>query len=75
MFINDMVTDRKGRAYVGDCGMINQKEIMESTPGRIMLVDPTGKTEPRAVVESILFPNGMSFNKEQTKLYVVSTIL
>jgi sugar lactone lactonase YvrE len=68
--LNDMVVDRKGRAWVGDTGFVFGSDEPEK-PGALLLFDERGRV--RVVAEDIRFPNGIVISPDQKTLYVAET--
>ncbi|MBY8980788.1 MAG: SMP-30/gluconolactonase/LRE family protein [Candidatus Lokiarchaeota archaeon] len=66
---NDMVVDKKGRAYVGNCGFDFQTEQLK--PAEIILVTPEGKAQ--IVAENLAFPNGTIITPDDKTLIVAET--
>ena len=66
---NDMVVDKKGRAYVGNCGFDFQTEQLK--PAEIILVRPEGKAQ--IVAENLAFPNGTIITPDDKTLIVAET--
>jgi sugar lactone lactonase YvrE len=69
-WINDMVVDGKGRAYVGDFGF-DLWGGASPEPGGIVCVDVDGRA--RNVAEGLLFPNGMIVTPDGRTLIVAET--
>lgn len=67
--LNDMVVDRRGRAYVGNFGF----ELDEEAPCPTVLVrvDPDGAS--RVVADELMFPNGMAISADGATLVVAET--
>ncbi len=68
--LNDMVVDRRGRAYVGNFGF----DLMgggDPAPANLIRVDPDGAASIAA--EDLLFPNGSVITPEGTTLIVGET--
>lgn len=68
--INDMVVDKKGRAYVGNFGFdyINNKPFESA---EVILVSPQG--DARIVADNMEFPNGMIITPDDKTLIVAET--
>jgi len=69
-FVNDMVTDRSGGAYVGNFGF-NLFTGEPPAPAQIVRVDPAGRSSIAA--EQMLIPNGMVITADHTTLIVAET--
>ncbi|NHJ19431.1 MAG: 5-valerolactone hydrolase [Candidatus Lokiarchaeota archaeon] len=67
---NDMVVDKKGRAYVGSFGF-NYMEGEPFAPTRLVLVEPDGTA--RVVAEDMAFPNGAVITPDSKTLIVAET--
>lgn len=67
---NDMVVDRKGRAYVGNFGFDLWGHAPPS-PTRVVLVEETGSV--RVVAENLMFPNGMVITPDDKTLILSET--
>ncbi len=67
---NDMVVDRKGRAYIGNFGFDFAVGAPVS-PAEIVLVTPEGRA--RRVGEGLLFPNGTVITPDNHTLIVAET--
>jgi len=67
---NDMVVDRLGRAYVGNCGfdLIAQQPF---APAEIVLVTPDG--DARVVADDLAFPNGTVITPDGHTLIVAES--
>ncbi len=67
---NDMVVDKKGRAYVGNMGFdyFNDKPF---APTKLILVEPNG--DARVVVDNMAFPNGTVITPEDKTLIIAET--
>jgi len=67
---NDMVVDKKGRAYVGNMGFdyYNDKPF---APTNLILVEPNG--DARVVVENMAFPNGTVITPDDKTLIIAET--
>lgn len=67
---NDMVVDKKGRAYVGNMGFdyFNDKPF---APTKLILVEPNG--DARVVVENMAFPNGTVITPDDKILIIAET--
>jgi len=67
---NDMVVDKKGRAYIGNFGSdISSGEVPR--PAELILVDENG--QPRIVADNLQFPNGMVITPDEKTLIVGET--
>ncbi|MHA2289112.1 MAG: SMP-30/gluconolactonase/LRE family protein [Promethearchaeota archaeon] len=66
---NDMVVDKKGRAYVGNCGFDFQTEQLK--PAEIILVTPEGNAQ--IVADNLAFPNGTVITPDDKYLIVAET--
>jgi sugar lactone lactonase YvrE len=66
---NDMVVDKKGRAYVGNFGFNYQNERFK--PAEIILVTPEGNTQ--IVADKLAFPNGTVITPDDKTLIVAET--
>ena len=66
---NDMVVDKKGRAYVGNCGFDFQTEQLK--PAEIILVTPEGNAQ--IVADNLAFPNGTVITPDDKTLIVAET--
>ena len=69
--IDDMITDKAGRAYVGDLGFDLKSGIKSGPYGRIILVE-AGR-EPRVVADGLNFPNGIALSADGRQLVVAET--
>jgi sugar lactone lactonase YvrE len=67
---NDMVVDKKGRAYIGNFGF-DLAANAPVEPAEIVLVDPDGST--RVVAEELYFPNGTVITPDDRTLIVAET--
>jgi len=67
---NDMVVDKKGRAYVGNMGFdyFNDKPF---APTKLILVEPNG--DARVVVDNMAFPNGTVITPDDKTLIIAET--
>ncbi|WP_420473883.1 SMP-30/gluconolactonase/LRE family protein [Noviherbaspirillum sp. ST9] len=67
---NDMVVDRRGRAYVGNFGfdMLNREA---PRPTVLVMVEPDGRA--RVVADNLLFPNGCVITPDGSTLIVAET--
>ncbi len=67
---NDMVVDKKGRAYVGNMGFdyFNDKPF---APTKLILVEPNG--DSRVVVDNMAFPNGTVITPDDKTLIIAET--
>jgi len=66
---NDMVVDRKGRAYVGNFGFDYHKDRFK--PAEIILVTPEGNAQ--IVADNLAFPNGTVITPDHKTLIVAET--
>jgi sugar lactone lactonase YvrE len=66
---NDMVVDKKGRAYVGNFGFALPSE--EFTPAEIIMVTPEGNAQ--IVADNVIFPNGTVITPDNKTLIVGET--
>jgi len=68
---NDMVVDKKGRAYVGNMGFdyFNGKPF---EPTKLILVEPNG--DARVVADNMAFPNGTVITPDDKTLIIAETI-
>ncbi|NVM17328.1 MAG: SMP-30/gluconolactonase/LRE family protein [Candidatus Lokiarchaeota archaeon] len=66
---NDMVVDKKGRAYVGNCGFNFQTEQIK--PAEIILVTPEGNAQ--IVADNLAHPNGTIITPDDKTLIVAET--
>jgi len=67
---NDMVVDKKGRAYIGNFGF-DFAANAPVEPAEIVLVTPDGNA--RVVAEDVLFPNGTVITPDGQMLIVAET--
>lgn len=67
---NDMVVDKKGRAYIGNFGFdyFNNKPF---APTKLILVEPDGAA--RVVVDNMAFPNGTVITPDDKTLIIAET--
>ena len=67
---NDMVVDKKGRAYVGNFGFdyVNGEPF---APTNLILVNPNG--EARIVADNMAFPNGTVITPDDQTLIIAET--
>jgi sugar lactone lactonase YvrE len=70
-YLNDMVVDKKGRAYVGNMGFDFFSEKPEFVPAEIILVDPAG--DSKIVADNMAFPNGTVITPDDKTLIVGET--
>ncbi|MFX0178282.1 MAG: SMP-30/gluconolactonase/LRE family protein, partial [Candidatus Hodarchaeota archaeon] len=71
-YLNDMVVDTIGRAYVGNFGFdYFSAEKPEFVPAEIILVEPNGNS--RVVADNIAFPNGTVITPDGKTLIVSET--
>lgn len=68
--LNDMVVDRKGRAYVGEFGF-DLMGFADPTPGKLMRVDPDGSVT--VLDDDMRFPNGSVITPDGDTLIVGET--
>lgn len=69
---NDMIVDARGRTYFGAFGYDPTYEGAEALkPSAISMLSPGG--EPRAVADSLMFPNGMAITADGGTLVVAET--
>ncbi|WP_029144887.1 SMP-30/gluconolactonase/LRE family protein [Microbacterium luticocti] len=68
--LNDMITDRAGRAYVGNYGD-GAPPGEPIKPATLALVQPSG--EVTAAADDLYFPNGMVFRRGGAELVVAET--
>lgn len=70
VFLNDMVIDKKGRAYVGNFGFdyFNEKPF---APTKLILVYPNG--EAKVVADNMAFPNGTVITPDDKTLIIAET--
>jgi sugar lactone lactonase YvrE len=66
---NDMVVDKKGRAYVGNFGFNYQNERFK--PAEIILVTPNG--DAKIAADKLAFPNGTVITPDDKTLIVAET--
>ncbi len=69
---NDMVVDKKGRAYIGNFGFDIFVETPEARNTTLVLVDEHGA--PRIVANDLAFPNGMVITPDDRTLIVGETM-
>ena len=67
---NDMVVDKKGRAYVGNFGF-DWANTEPFKPAEIVLVEPNG--DSRIVARDMAFPNGTVITPDKSTLIVAET--
>jgi len=69
-YLNDMVVDKQGRAYIGNFGFdfFNNQTFV---PAEIILVNPNG--DFRVVVDDMAFPNGIVITPDDRTLVVGET--
>ncbi|MFX1326908.1 MAG: SMP-30/gluconolactonase/LRE family protein [Promethearchaeota archaeon] len=69
-YLNDMVVDKKGRAYIGNFGFdyFNRKPF---APAEIILVTPEG--DAKVVAANMAFPNGTVITSDDKTLIVAET--
>lgn len=68
---NDMVIDKRGRAYVGDFGY-DMSSGHAPSPGVLVLV-PLGGEAPRIVADQLHFPNGCAITPDGETLIVAES--
>jgi sugar lactone lactonase YvrE len=69
---NDMVVDKKGRAYIGNFGKdTNLGKDFHVGPAEIIMVTPDGKA--RVVADNMVFPNGMVITPDDKTLIVAES--
>jgi sugar lactone lactonase YvrE len=68
--LNDMVVDRRGRAYVGEFGF-DLMGFADPAPGKLMRVDPDGSVT--VLDDDMRFPNGMVITPDDGTLIVGET--
>ena len=68
---NDMVVDRRGRAYVGHFGYDISDPSANAKLAEILLVTPDGRA--RVVVDELAFPNGIVITPDGGTLIVAET--
>jgi sugar lactone lactonase YvrE len=68
---NDMVVDRKGRAYIGHFGSEMSSRPSSFSPADIIMVEPEGSV--RVVADNLVFPNGMAITTDGQTLIVAET--
>src|SRR2546428_11887775 len=69
-FLNDMVVDRSGRAYVGNFGFALDRKS-RPTPSVLVRVDLDGSSS--VVADDLLFPNGAVVSPQAPPLLVGET--
>lgn len=72
---NDMVVDDRGRAYVGNFGVVLDPEAgprFDFVPAALALVEPDGSVR-EAAPERLAFPNGMVITPDGARLIVAET--
>jgi len=72
VLMNDMVVDKKGRAYVGSFGFdyFNNKPF---SPTKLILVNPNG--DMKVVAENMAFPNGTIITPDDKTLIIAETFV
>jgi sugar lactone lactonase YvrE len=67
---NDMIVDKKGRAYIGNFGFdyFNDKPF---APTKLILVEPNG--DARVVADNMAFPNGTVITPDDQTLIIAET--
>ena len=70
VLMNDMVVDKKGRAYVGNFGFdyFNNKPF---APTKLILVYPSG--DAKVVADNMAFPNGTVITPDDNTLIIAET--
>ena len=70
VLMNDMVVDKKGRAYVGNFGFdyFNNKPF---APTKLILVHPNG--DAKVVADNMAFPNGTVITPDDKTLIIAET--
>jgi len=70
VFLNDMVVDKKGRAYIGNFGFdyFNGKPF---APTKLILVYPNG--DAKVVADNMAFPNGTVITPDDKTLIIAET--
>jgi sugar lactone lactonase YvrE len=68
---NDMVVDRRGRAYIGDWGFVGSLAKGQTEAAHLIMVTPRGKA--RIVANNVLFPNGAVITPEDKTLIVAES--
>ncbi len=68
--LNDMVLDRRGRAYVGEFGF-DLQGFADPAPAKLMRVDPDG--EVTVLADDLMFPNGAVITPDGGTLIVGET--
>ncbi len=70
VLMNDMVVDKKGRAYVGNFGFdyLNDQPF---APTKLILVHPNGDT--KVVADNMAFPNGTVITPDDKTLIIAET--
>ncbi len=68
--LNDMVVDRRGRAYVGEFGF-DLMNFADPAPGKLMRVDPDGSVT--VLDDDMRFPNGLVITPDHGTLIVGET--
>lgn len=69
-YLNDMVIDARGRAWVGDTGFVFGSGEPER-PGALLVYDEAGGA--RIAASDIRFPNGMAITPDGGTLYLAET--
>lgn len=65
---NDLVTDARGRIYVGSVSFVAfQEQPNDKKPGRLHMIDLDGSV--RVVAEDVLLTNGLGFSPDGRLLY------
>ena len=70
VYLNDMVVDKKGRAYIGNFGFdyFHEKPF---APTKLILVTPDG--DAKIVAEDMAFPNGTVITPDDQTLIIAET--
>ncbi|MHA1234014.1 MAG: SMP-30/gluconolactonase/LRE family protein [Promethearchaeota archaeon] len=70
VFLNDMIVDKKGRAYIGNFGFdyFNGKPF---APTKLILVYPNG--DAKVVADNMAFPNGTVITPDDKTLIIAET--
>jgi sugar lactone lactonase YvrE len=70
VLMNDMVVDKKGRAYVGNFGF-NYMEGEPFAPTKLLMVYPNGDT--KIVADNMAFPNGTVITPDDKTLIIAES--
>ena len=70
-YLNDMIVDSKGRAWVGDTGFVFGSGEPER-PGALLVYDEVAGL--RVAAENIRFPNGIAIAEDESVLYLAETL-